>query len=261
MFKNHGVKNFNNREQAKETCLEKYGTKTPGENEIIKEKTKQTCNKIYGGDSPMCNKETQEKSKKTMIEKYGVEHVSKIPNHVDKVKHTKFEHYGDENYTNREKAKETCVENYGVENPSQSKEIKLKKIETCMKHYGVEHPMQDPGLHEKAQISAFKLKLHEQTGLKYRGGNELHFLDYCFEHNIKIGKALSIKYRLNGKNRTYHPDFYYVSKNLIVEVKSTYTMNDDYEENMAKQKACLEYGYNFIFIIDFNYDKFISIIS
>lgn len=36
------------KEKAKETCLNKYRTISPGQNELIKEKAKETCLKKYG---------------------------------------------------------------------------------------------------------------------------------------------------------------------------------------------------------------------
>jgi len=41
-----------------------------------------------------------------------------------------------------------------------------------------------------------------------------------------------------------------------VEIKSTYVYNYELEKNIEKKKACLTNGYNFIFIIDKQYDEF-----
>lgn len=62
--------------------------------------------------------------------------------------------------------------------------------------------------------------------------------------NDKIGL---IKYEFNGKFHTYYPDFYIISTNTIVEVKSDWTYEKWKEKNIAKKKACLEKGFNFIF--------------
>ena len=61
----------------------------------------------------------------------------------------------------------------------------------------------------------------------------------------------------DNKNKIYFSDFYLENKNLIIEIKSSYTFNVDLKKNLAKQNACIEQGYNFIFIIDKNYDELI----
>lgn len=58
-----------------------------------------------------------------------------------------------------------------------------------------------------------------------------------------------IKYTFDGKIRSYYPDIYIKSINLIIEVKSEYTFNQHREINLAKEKACLEAGINFKFEI------------
>ena len=168
--------------------------------------------------------------KKTNLLKYGVEHALQNKEIKNKGKKTKKEKYGTEIYTNRIKAKSTIIKQYGVENPMQRLDVFVKNFR-----------------------SGFKLKIHKQTGLKYQGTYEKHFLDYCFKNNVDIKKAPSIKYELENKKKVYHPDFYIKYKNSIVEIKSTYTYERDLEKNLAKQSACLKQGYNFIFIIDKNY--------
>jgi hypothetical protein len=62
----------------------------------------------------------------------------------------------------------------------------------------------------------------------------------------QIGK---IKYKFDNKLRSYYPDIYIKSINMIIEVKSEYTYNQHLECNLAKQDACLEMGLNFKFEI------------
>jgi hypothetical protein len=47
----------------------------------------------------------------------------------------------------------------------------------------------------------------------------------------------------------YYPDLYLKSKNLIIEVKSQYTYNIDLGKNLLKEKASLDLGINFQFMI------------
>ena len=48
---------------------------------------------------------------------------------------------------------------------------------------------------------------------------------------------------------TYYPDFYIISKNEIVEVKSTYTIQRDVEKNKAKICGALKNGYNVMIMV------------
>jgi len=66
------------------------------------------------------------------------------------------------------------------------------------------------------------------------------------ELNKTIGK---IQYTFKNTKRTYYPDFYIKSTNTIIEVKSQWTFDKWKDKNLAKQKACLQQGFNFEFII------------
>ena len=55
------------------------------------------------------------------------------------------------------------------------------------------------------------------------------------------------------KNREakYYPDIYIPSKNIIIEVKSDYTLNMEFDKNIAKFKATAEAGYNLqVYVFD-----------
>lgn len=227
----YGNENYNNREQAKETCLEKYGVEFTSQISTHAEKSKQTMMKNYGVNYTLQSAELRNKCKKTMLIKYN-----------------------NENYRNSAKIKETHLLKTNEE-----KEKMIKKMkETNLIKYGVESNMHKPDMFEKNQISGKKLKIHETTGLKYRGTYEKHFLDYCFKNNIKIEEAKIIKYKFDEKSKVYHPDFYIKNKNLIVEIKSNYYYNKYLNKNLAKQSSCINQGYNFIFIVDQNYNELLK---
>ena len=61
--------------------------------------------------------------------------------------------------------------------------------------------------------------------------------------------------------KVYYPDYYLPEYNLIVEIKSDYTYKKELDKNICKRKSCVEQGYNFIFIINKNYDEFIQYIG
>lgn len=62
--------------------------------------------------------------------------------------------------------------------------------------------------------------------------------------NKHVGR---ISYILDNKLRKYYPDFYVIDKNLIIEVKSSYTYQADYLKNIEKAKACIDKGLCFEF--------------
>lgn len=268
------------KKKSKETCNLKYGVDNYIESDVFKEKSKQTKRIKYNDE----NFNNRSKAKNTCMEIYGVEHTSKRDTFNEKTKHTLLERYGDENYNNRDKAEKTNMKRYGVKHSSQhctvknkqkttnikkygfscalqNEIVKNKTLETNVKKYGINHPMQNQDVFQKQQKSSYGIKKHPETGLYYRGTYEKDFLDLCFNKNIPIRQGKTIKYLFDGKLRTYFSDFYLEYKKLIVEIKSTYTYKKDLEKNLAKQKACLEQGFNFIFIINKDYVEFLNIIK
>lgn len=79
-----------------------------------------TNNRKYGGNAPACSKSV-----------------------VKKMRATKEERYGDSGYNNHAQAVRTCNEKYGVDNPSQVREIQLKKEATCLENHGVRCKLHD----------------------------------------------------------------------------------------------------------------------
>jgi hypothetical protein len=62
-----------------------------------------------------------------------------------------------------------------------------------------------------------------------------------------------------GLNRP--ADFYLEKLNLIIEIKSSYTYNYDLEKNLSKEKFSKLNGYNFLFLIDKDYNTFDEILK
>ena len=64
------------RKKTEDTCMEKYGSKSPFESKEIQDKIKATWQKNYGEDieNPFQVESVKEKSKQTMLNNYGVEH-------------------------------------------------------------------------------------------------------------------------------------------------------------------------------------------
>jgi hypothetical protein len=78
---------------------------------------------------------------------------------------------------------------------------------------------------------------------------------------LNIQRAPFIKYRFKNKQRIYYPDFYILEKNPIIEIKNRYLAKRDKELIKAKRKAVLSAGFQFIIIVNKNYEEFEKLIS
>lgn len=98
-----------------------------------------------------------------------------------------------------------------------------------------------------------KLQGFEPAALQYmigRGANPKNIVS-----EVRDGKP-TIKYRFEGKVRTFIPDFYHVTKNNVIEVKSAWTLGlsrsqdgGPFKKNAAKAKAAIAAGYNFTLLL------------
>jgi len=197
----------------------------------------------YSGYEMCCSKECREKYRlkkrtQTNLKKYGV----KNPFESEIVK---------------EKIKQTFIKHYGVDNNMKSIKGRKAYKKSMKRKYGVEWPLQNKSILEKNQKSAKTLKQYKDTTLWYQGTYEKEFLDLYLEKYPDIERGPSIKYKFNGKNKIYHPDFYIPSKNLIIEIKSSWTLNIDLEIK-EKKKATIANGFKYIMILDKNYQNFNS---
>jgi uncharacterized C2H2 Zn-finger protein len=241
-----------------QTCLKKYGVTHVSKSIIIKEKSKQTCQEKYGVNNPWQAEKIKQKSKQSCLKKYGVE-------------------YSQQNIKIKEKTKKTCKERYGVECSLQNLEIRekgnktkqqkynnknycnIEKIkQSCLIHYGVENPSQDINILNKGYKTRFLIHQYKNTNLTYQGSYELDFLDNFYD-KIDIENGHSIKYKMNEKNKVYHSDFYIPSKNLIVEIKNSYLAKKDKNEIELKKKVVIKEGYDYLIIINKDYNEFINL--
>ena len=124
----YGSVSYNNKDKAKQTCLNKYG-KTSYTN---REKAKQTCLDRYGVENPAQTKEAALKAKQTCINKYGVDNIMKTEE-------------------GKLKQKNTNLKRYGVEYAMQKEEIKKHYIENCLAKTGHEWYTQTTQTKEKKE--------------------------------------------------------------------------------------------------------------
>lgn len=268
--------------KRKQTNNKKYGCDNASQSDIIKNKKKNTTFKNYGVYNPSQSEEIKDKKKESMKNNYGVEFVLQSEELRINMKKTCLIKYGDENFNNRDDSKITCLKKYGYKNVSQSDIIKKLKRQTSIKNYGVdnvfnslevickikntmikkygvEYAMQNRDLFIKSKLSSNKICRYMNTDIFYQGSYERDFLDNYF-NEIELLKIDKIKYVFENKIKYYHPDFFIKKLNLIIEIKSDYTLVNELDKNLAKRKYCIEQGYNFLFIINKDYSIFDNIV-
>jgi len=251
-------------------------------------KTKETNLDKYGVEFTLQNPETREKGKKTMLNNTGFDHPSKVPQiqnkKIEKINNRNKEHpeilaeiqekiynkweqkYGVRHVFQSEEIKkkstETIREKYGVDNVSQSEEIKQKKINKCMENFGVSFPNQNEEIFNRVIKNSFNKKeytLPNGNIVKVQGYEPLA-LDELFSNGYQEDNIIiqfnPIEYEFNNSKHYYFADIFIKNENKIIEVKSTYTMEKDYDKNIAKWEACVNLGYEFEFwIYDNKKDK------
>lgn len=247
----YGDENFNNLEKRKLTNLDLYGTEHGLSNDDIRQKSKETKFEKYGDEyytNPNKGNQTKverygdtsynniEKRIQTNISRFGVEHG--LSNDVirQKSKQTKLERYGNEYYTNRQKAKSTILERYGVEHQSQVTAIFEKQQKFRWKEY----------ILPSGKI--IKIQGYENKALDI-------LLKFYSEDEIINDRALIPKfwYTLNDKTHKYYPDFYIPKDNMIIEIKSTFTLTYEQEKNDAKFESVKNSQYSLrVMVFDTN---------
>lgn len=209
------------------------------------------------GKTECKNKVGHINSKKGIQKKYGVDNISQTKYWREKVKATNLERRGVEWNTQTpeliEKAKSSLRK--------RSEELHAKRRETCIDRYGESHHMKNAKIFSKSKSTAFsskeytfpsgkivKVQGYEDRALdillKEYDESDLIVNDSDIENNI--GK---IEYVEKDKRRRYYPDIYIKSENRIVEVKSDYTFNKEFDTNVLKRQACIDKGLNFDFMI------------
>jgi hypothetical protein len=257
----YGDENYNNSEKRIKTNQELYGGTSPMSSKNVQEKYKSTCKENYGVEYPLQSNEILNKMKETNLERFGVEYVFQNEDVRKKWKQNLLDKTGyDHNFKDpkvKEKAKQTCLEKYDNEFFFQSDIFKEKNKNTCIERYGVENPSQNSQIHEKQLKSSFYSHKFKDTNINYRASYEFDFLEKYHPIYQNIQNASRIKYFFNEKEHYYFPDFYISSLNLIIEIKSTRTIKlQSIEKIEAKKKATIANGFNYIMIINKNYDEF-----
>jgi len=250
------------KEKIKESKIAKYGVDHHMKVPEILQKTKDTNMEKYGHAFSFHSKESFEKIRKTCLEKYGYAFPLQSKEGRSKIDATCMARYGMPLYEYlqseecRAKADETCMARYGMPlyEYLQSEECREKSRETCMERYGVEYPMQNEEIFNKMLESS-----NPKEYVFPSGRTELcqGYEPMCFDLLLKDGYKeddLVVGYKgreefwynnpITGDKSRYFPDGFILSDNAILEVKSEYYYNKEYEKNMAKFKAATAMGLN-----------------
>ena len=118
---------------------------------------------------------------------------------------------------------ETSLQNWGVKYPLQSNLIQNKIEKTIIEKFGVRNVSQNTEIHKKQMFGKFKAP----NGKTYDSSWEYKFEQYLIANNIKYEYQSSTKFKwvdINGKERTYIPDFKIIKENKeeIIEIKGDY---------------------------------------
>lgn len=263
--KNYGVDNPQKsqviRDKVKSTNKERYGVENTYQMEKVKDKIKET----YGDDFGFGSNFFKEKSKETCNIKYGVDyHLQRSEVHKV-ITDTMNDLYGGRGLGSSQtssKIYDAVKEKYGNRHPMHNEEIKKRIEETYIKKCGESHYMKVVELYDEHVKKCFKHKKiflpsgkllnvqgYEPFAIKWLldNGHVEEDLSICNKDiESKIGK---IKYLKGERMSRYYPDIFVIKDNLIIEVKSEYTYNQNKEINELKKAACLEAGLNFKFMI------------
>lgn len=270
----YSLQDKNIRNKGKKTCLEKYGVEIfSASNEHKKEMSEFAKERHKNGFT--------EQQKEIFLERYGVKNPSQLDDVKEKKKQTTMNNYGVEHHMYSDEIKNMMIENslkkYGVKYPFQNKEIYERWQQTMMDKYGVDHNMKLQSTIEtrrknnkekygvinvmqlesvflKAQLSNFMRKEYKwNTGeISLLQGNEPIVLRELENDGYTFNDVLTdvvdmpeIWYIYNREKHRYYPDFYIPKENKIIEVKSEYTLNKEWDKNQAKFNATKELGYDF----------------
>ena len=238
------------KDKSKETNMEKYGFEYASQSNDVKDKMKETCLQNLGVEYPMQSDEVQNKCKQQIMEKYGVVHISQVPEFRQKAEDTHLARYGVKSplQTHDSRIKNRLVQ---IENHI---EIQEKKKRTCLEKYGVEYASQNAEIMEKISKHAYNLKDYKLPSGKIIKiqGYEHYALDELLEQDITEDDIITgtsnvpeIWYTDNLEQcHRYYVDIFIPSQNKMIEVKSTWTAEKNWEIIFIKQNACKKAGYN-----------------
>jgi len=233
-------------EKTKKTCKEKYGVENFNSLDIMKEKAKITNNIKYNSDYHLKTNKSKQMIKETLNNKYGVDNVSKLESVKIKKKNKSLLKTYEEKSLIREKYKNTILERYGVEHLSQDSDFLEMILKKSFSYKSYRLPSG-----KVISLQGYEPMIMDHL-LNFYKEDDILYTNKSIE--LKIGK---IFYKNVDKISRYFPDLYIISENKIIEVKSTFTYELDFDKNILKKEECLKRGINFDFLIYDNINNLI----
>jgi endogenous inhibitor of DNA gyrase (YacG/DUF329 family) len=208
--------------KTEKTWRVKYGCANPSQNQKIKNKKIATCLKNFGVKHPQQSKAVRELTSKNVQRAYGYSNVGQVPEF-------------------QKKRKDTMVERFGAVNAMGNRKIRQRAYRRAQKN----------------KFSRKEYVLGKRT-VKVQG-YEPQALDYILglgkiqakDIRVESDGLPAFEYTAAGVKKLYFPDML-VSQNIIVEVKSTWTLlanNAQFSTVKRKRRACVSKGYKFKLLI------------
>lgn len=234
-----GVGNASAQTKAKQykTMLEKYGKENSMQVESVKQKMRENNKEKYGVSWVFQREDVKQKSIRTCIERYGAcekENISCVSQLETVKKHIKENTDPCINQGNHDKYEKTCIEKYGVPNVSSLESVKAKIKETCLERYGVCTPLitkearkkakqtciEKYGVSSPSQLESVKIKIAD-TKRKNHTFNTSS-IEKAFEKYLNEN---NIEYKSQYRSEKYPfcCDFYIVKHDLYIEIQGMWT--------------------------------------
>jgi len=207
----------------------------------------------YGYETPFYSTEVQDKIKSDFIIKYGVDNPMKSKKIAKKTSKSRKNYSREQKDNYLDKRTATTLKRYGVKNIFEKTDYIADKME---EKYGVRNIAQDANFQDKrdAAVKSKRKKYIWKTGEEtYLQGYEPIVLKELEEQGFTYSDILTKKSDMpkiwyvddNNIKHRYYADFYIPSKNMVIEVKSEYTMLSNFYINQLKAQATKEQGYNY----------------
>jgi hypothetical protein len=239
-------------------CCSSHYRKCPAAKTAARKKQKATTLERLGVENHQSLPEIQEKRRATNLKRYGYEHPNQVPEFFEKRRATNLERFGNVEAVASEsviaKKKAVVAERYGARNVFQLHAVKEKSKRTLIKRLGVPYYVQHGPSFRKIKKGLFGFKdyaLPSGRIIKLQGYEPdavATLLQTHQESDLDFDAIPSFTYEDGfGRECVYHPDLHLLAENLIIEVKSHWTLAENYEINKRKQLAVLASGRRFQF--------------
>jgi hypothetical protein len=255
---------------ARKTLKDRYGVTNAAQIEEGKEKRKEWALKTYGVSSNLQTEEVLRKQKEASQRKYGTDYALQSQKGREEFESILIAKYGVRHALQNEDIKEarrlSNLERWGAENNTQLPKVINQRRSDYFAEHGVIHHMQRPEILRKFRSpKVYKVEIKGRT-FECQG-----FERFLIHHLVKqFGvKGVWTQYRpdfpiLEGFKQ-YTPDFYIPSRDLFVEVKSTWYLfgnenNGWFDDNRQKNSRCRKLGVDLLWVVgDKNGGEFVKL--